>query len=359
LLAGLALQAHPSFVVLLPGFAAFVLLRGRGLLRHPALYVAGLLFLAGFGNVIAYNWQSDMGGARSVSQEYPDQDFGTSAYVENLPAPTRGLLLTLASAVDPTREQTLANPFVVGVAGLSGLALVYLAQRKTALPLLAVGSSLLLLPLLHDEFVPPLKARYVMPLVPLVYVAVAVLLARGLTMRVQWVRAAAIGVSAVVLAGLLGSLLQFESAVLASDCTNGPQRRFVAELERQLAPGEWILLDQGILPSAERMGYLTLLELSSKKVGEASLGRGGVWEELRERPSFLTAVSDGKASMVFEKQGLPLLPQTVTAVDPALREPGPDGRKLPQGIGLYRVNAEGATLLAYDASPGCGDLRTN
>ena len=33
LLAGLALQAHPSFVALLPGFAVFVLLRGRHLLR--------------------------------------------------------------------------------------------------------------------------------------------------------------------------------------------------------------------------------------------------------------------------------------------------------------------------------------
>jgi hypothetical protein len=30
-----------------------------------------------------------------------------------------------------------------------------------------------------------------------------------------------------------------------------------------------------------------------------------------------------------------------------------------QGIGLYRVTPEGATLLARDAEPGCADLRTN
>ncbi len=198
-----------------------------------------------------------------------------------------------------------------------------------------------------------------MPLVPPIYVAIAVVLVRGMQARARWIQAAAACASILMLAGLLGSLLQFESVAIANDCTNAPQRYFVAELERQLQPGEWILLDQGVLPSAERMGYLSLLELSSKKVGEASLGRGGVWEELRERQSFLTAVSDGKASMVFEKQGLPLLPQQVAAVHPALREPGPDGRKPAQGIGLYRVSAEGATLLAYDAQPGCGDLLTN
>src|SRR5207248_6088622 len=256
--------------------------------------------------------------------------------------PARGLLLTVASAVDPTRPQTIIDPFVLGVGGLSALALLELARRKTALPALAVGSALLLLPLLHDEFMPLLKARYVMPLVPLVYVAVAVFLVRGMLARARWAQAAAACASVLMLTGLLGSLLHFESVAIAIDCTNAPQRRFVAELEQQLQPGEWILLDQGVLPSGERFGYLTLLELSSKKVGEASLGRGGVWDELRERPSFLTAVSDGKASLLFEKQGLPLLPQTVTAVDPALREPGPDGRKPPQGIGLYRVSPEGA-----------------
>src|SRR5204863_10169141 len=133
-----------------------------------------------------------------------------------------------------------------------------------------------------------------------------------------WARIGVASVSVVLLAGLLASLMQYESIASANDCTNAPQRRFVAELERQLQPGEWVLLDQGVLPSAERMGYLTLLELASKKVGETSLGRGGVWDELRERPSFLTAVSDGKASLVFEKQGLPLLTQQVTAVNPAL-----------------------------------------
>jgi 4-amino-4-deoxy-L-arabinose transferase-like glycosyltransferase len=359
LLAGLALQAHPSFVTLLPGFAAFGLVRGWRLYRRPQVYLAGLIFVAAFSNVLVYNWQSSVGGMRSVSQEYPGEGLGGSVYVENADEPVRGLVLALASAVDPTRVPSVSEPYVLFVAALGLTALLAVARRTTALPLLVVASALLLLPLVHDDFKPLLKARYTMPLIPLVDVAIAVFLTRILVTGGRWPRVTAAGAGLLMLCGSLGSLLHYESEALANDCTNIPQRAFVAEIERQLRPGEWVLLDQGVLPSAERLGYLTLLELSSKRVGEASFGRRGVWDELRERPSFLTAVSDGKAVQIFEKQGLPLLPQSVAAIHPAAREPGPDGRRPAQGIGLYRVSDEGALLLGYDAEPGCADLITN
>jgi hypothetical protein len=190
-------------------------------------------------------------------------------------------------------------------------------------------------------------------------VAIAVFLVRAVAQRGGWPRIVAISLAALVMTGMQTSLAHFETVALAHDCTNAPQRAFVGQIERHLLPGEWILLDQGVLPSAERMGYLTLLELSSKKIGESSFGRGKIREELEDRPSFLTAVSDGKAAAVFEAQGLPLLPQNVVAAHPALREPGPDGRKPAQGIGLYRVSVEGARLLFHDPEPGCGDLLTN
>ena len=359
LLAGLALQAHPSFVALLPGFALVGLLRGWHLLRRPQLYLAGAVFLAAFTNVMLYNWQSSVGGLRSVSQQYPGEGLGTDVYVANLGAPLHGLLLALSSSVDPTRLPSVFEPFVLFVGVLSLVALLSLAQRSSALPVLVVLSALLVLPLIHDDFTPLFKSRYTMPLVPLVYVAVAVLLARLWTLPALGAKILAAGAALVMVGGLLTSLLHFQSEMIANDCTNVPQRAFVATLERHLQPGEWILLDEGVLPSAERLGYLTLLELSSKRVGEANLERRGVWDELRERPSFLTAVRDGKANQVFEKQGLALLPQSVSAVHPASRQPGPDGRTPAQGIGLYRVSAVGATLLAHDAEPGCADLLTN
>lgn len=359
LLAGLALQAHPSFVGLLPGFAAVFLLRGRQLLRGPHPYLAGLAFLAAFSNVLLYNLQSGVGGLRSVSQQYPADDLGSSAYLENVGAPSHGLLMTLAASIDPTRVPTVFEPFVLFVGALSLAAVVYVARGWTLVPLATTLSAMLVLPLVHDEFDPLFKARYIMPLIPLVYIATAVFLARFISSGRHWQRAAAIGAGLTLAGGTLASLLHFESEMVASDCTNAPQRAFVAELERQLRPGEWILLDQGQLPSAERLGYLTLLELSSKRVGEASFGRRGVHEELAERPSFLTAVSDGKAAQVFEQQGLPLLPQAVSPVHPSRRAAGPDGRVPMQGIGLYRVSAEGAALLAHDAEPGCAGLRTN
>ena len=361
LLAGLALQAHPSFVALLPGFAVFVLLRGRRLLRRPQVYLAGLAFLAGFANVILYNWQSGVGGLRSVSQQYqdPGEGLGTDVYVENLGAPLRGLLLTLASSIDPTKLPSLFEPFVLFVAVLSLMGLLSLAQRSSALPVLVVLSALLVLPLVHDDFTPLFKSRYTMPLVPLVYVAVAVMLVRTVRLPAPGLKILAAGSALLMMGGMLMSLLHFQAQMIANDCTNVPQRAFVAALEQHLRPGEWILLDEGVLPSAERLGYLTLLELSSKRVGEARLERRGVWTELDERPSFLTAVRDGKATQVFEKQGLPLLPQSVSAVHPAARAPDRNGRTPAQGIGLYRVSPAGATLLAHDPKPGCGDLHTN
>lgn len=359
LLAGLALQAHPSFVAVIPGLAVYLLWRGWRFLKGPQIYLAGLVFVAAFSNVLIYNLQSGIGGVRSVNEQYPDKELGSLAYLDTMLAPWRGLLLTLSSTVDPTREPSVLSPFVlfVGVLTLAGLA--YLAWRRSALPALVVGLSMLLLPLVHDDFAPLLKARYIMPLAPLVFVAIAVLLVQGIAQYGSWPRVLAVSMATVLLAGFQAQLMQFESAVLAADCTNDPQREMVGHLEAHLLPGEWILLDQGVLPSAERMGYLTLLELSSRKVGEGSFGRGKIWDELADRPSFLTMVSDGKAIQTFEKQRLPLLPQTVTVVHPALRELGRDGRRPPQGVGLYRVSPAGAQLLAHDPEPGCGALLTN
>jgi len=359
LLSGLALQAHPSFVAVIPGLAVYAFWRGRRFLRGPQPYLAGLLFLVACSNVLIYNLQSGFGGIRSVDRQYPDGELGTLVYLETALAPARGLLLTLASAVDPTREPSVFAPFVLLVGVVSVVALAYLARRTTALPSLVVLIAMALLPLVHDDFAPLLKARYIMALVPLTYVAIAVFLVRAVAQRGGWPRVVAVSVTALMMTGMQMSLTRFEAVALANDCTNIPQRAFVGQIERHLLPGEWILLDQGVLPSGERMGYLTLLELSSKKVGESSFGRGKIRRELEERSSFLTAVSDGKASSIFEAQGLPLLPQTVTAVHPALREPGTDGRRPAQGVGLYRVGADGVVLLFHDPSPGCGDLRAD
>jgi hypothetical protein len=209
--------------------------------------------LAAFSNMLLYNWQSNVGGLRSVNQEYPGQGLGTSVYVENIGAPLHGLL-TLSSTVDPTRPSSVFEPFVLFVGAFSIVALVAVARRGTSLPMLIVLSALLFLPLVHDDFDPPLKSRYLMPLVPLIEVAIAVFLVRMVALRPVWLRIVAASIGLVAIAGSLGSLVQFESAMIADDCTNRPQRAFIAELERQSRPGEWILLDQGVLPSAERLG---------------------------------------------------------------------------------------------------------
>ena len=55
LLSGLALQAHPSFAAVLPGLAVYLLWRGWRFLKGPQIYLAGLVFIAAFSNVLIYN----------------------------------------------------------------------------------------------------------------------------------------------------------------------------------------------------------------------------------------------------------------------------------------------------------------
>jgi len=364
LLCGLALQSHPSVGALLPGFGMFVLLRGRWLLRQPAFWAAGLLFVAGFANVLIYNWQSGLGAARSVSRQYPHEAIGLGAYAANLTALLDGLALTLASAVDPTRDPSPLEPPILLATVVCLASLVQLTRRGSPLPLLVTLSAALTMPLGHEVYAPLLGARYLMPLVPLAYVGVGVLGADLLastdsTTRADTLRRIAVGAAAAAwLSGMLVWLLRFESIVEASGCSNAPQRAFVGELERQRAPGEWVLLDPGAVRPAERFGYLSLLKLSGQRVAETSFGRGGIWRELAERPAFLTFVDDGRVPDVFERQGLPLV-GPAAAIEPAQSLTSQDRAGRRGGIGLYRVDASGPTLLAYHTQPGCGELVLN
>src|SRR5262249_33916848 len=125
LLTGLAFQAHPSVLALLPGMALFVLVRGRRLIRRPELYVGSVLFVLACANILIYTSQNGFRTVRSVNQEYPGQVFGPATYVENLPAAIRGLMLLVASAVDSVRNPPLTDPFVLFAVATGLVALVY------------------------------------------------------------------------------------------------------------------------------------------------------------------------------------------------------------------------------------------
>ena len=101
-------------------------------------------------------------------------------------------------------------------------------------------------------------------------------------------------------------------------------------------------------------GWATLPCSSCPASGSArrASAAGGVREELEERPSFLTAVSDGKAVAGLREAGASA-PAADGGSRSTRRSASRGGRAhVPmQGIGLYRVSAEGAVLLAHDAEP--------
>ena len=112
LLTGLAFQAHPSVLALLPGLALFVALRGRWLFRRPELYLGGALFVLGCANILLYTSQNGFRTIRSVNQEYPGEVFGPATYLENVPAALRGLALVVSSVVNPPTVFPLTEPFL-------------------------------------------------------------------------------------------------------------------------------------------------------------------------------------------------------------------------------------------------------
>lgn len=361
LLFGMAFQAHPAVAAMLPGIAVFALLRNWRLLLRPRSYLAVPSFALGCFNVLLYNYQSGSGTSGSVEREYPNRVFGPTVYFQQLAAPLDGLIRALGSAFEPLWPPTPMHVFALAVGLICLWSLVYCARHSSSLPLLVTVSALLLLPLANNDFSPLLKARYIMPLVPLVLVATGIALVGVMNTSPfqkdiggrQLVVFAIVGAFG---AGSLFSLTQFESQAIAHDCTNAPQRAFVQELVRDLAPGEWILLDNSVVQPSERMAYLGLLEWSSARVGEVQLRRGGLRKELETRASFVTAVADVSARRLFTDEGYKLLPDDVPPkiIGPS-RDISPDSA-LRNGIGLYRVTSAGARLLAYNPKPGCGDF---
>jgi hypothetical protein len=304
-LIGLAFQAHPSVVALLPR-AGDVRRDSTPLAPSPprALRLRSTVRAGQREHSDLLRTERLLAGAER-QPGVPRPGLRAIDYFRHAPAAARGIVLAVASAVDLVREPTLDNSFVLFAATVCFAALVYAARRASLAPSLVVLSALVCLPLLQDDFDPLLKARYTMPLVPLTYIAVGVLIADLLhgaaDQRFRAARAVCGPRAWVMLtAGFLASLSYYETETMARGCTNAPQRALVGEMDRYRLPDEWLLLDQGVVGSAERLGYLQLLEWSGRKVANVRPIRGGIWDELSERPSFLTVVNERRAAAVFE-----------------------------------------------------------
>jgi hypothetical protein len=181
LVAGVALQTHPSVVALVPGALAWLVWRGRDVLAAKRWVVLGLLCGAlGCANLLAFNVLTNFGsvtGALDKADAYDAQQGGQTGYAGALWTEGLGLARVLAGTVGTRRGDELPVSLeIVAWAVLAVVVVAYAARRGAwIIPLVSVPF-LLLLPLLNSKFEPLFNGRYVMPVVPLVAASCALVI---------------------------------------------------------------------------------------------------------------------------------------------------------------------------------------
>jgi hypothetical protein len=187
-LLGLAVQANPVAALMLPGVAVWFLAQPTGghWLRKSAIgfrtcwpYLAVAALALVYAPVIWYNLQTGLVGVKEVEiRDYIWQpNPSLLAYVQNLGR----LLLQLGRQVSGVLEggeslrSLMGAPLLYCAWALAGL--VYAARRGISLPLLAVGSQVLITPWLSNYYGMTIETRFTNQLTPLILVAMSLLAA--------------------------------------------------------------------------------------------------------------------------------------------------------------------------------------
>lgn len=256
--AGLSLQSHPTVAPLLLGAAAAVLLRRPAWLRSRWLALALLGVLLGYSTLLAYHLQTRFAvvadiqskQARYLDVEASDaQPAGPAIYVRNLQLLALSLtrLTSGALAERDAVSDYLKDPWVVGypLAAAAGLALA--ARRGSPLLLLAAIPAVLLPPLLNAKYKPVLDGRYLMPLVPVLFVGIALALDGALAAARRIGRQAApvaVGLAAaLIVAHPLALLADYYETSRSEGHDNTPYLQTLAELAAARSSGLPVLLD--------------------------------------------------------------------------------------------------------------------
>jgi len=184
LAAGLALQTHPSVVVFLFGAALYGIGRDHRLPLRPVCWAGIVSLLVAYGNVLAYNalYHFDtLAQAQRVGAGYSGgEGIGLEAYGWSVLGSLVLLAQVMSGVVEPrlTAAAYVEDPRIVAAFAVLGLTICWAVVRRQWLLLLIAVPMLVVIPALNQRWQPILAARYLMPLLPLIAVAVGALLAQ-------------------------------------------------------------------------------------------------------------------------------------------------------------------------------------
>jgi hypothetical protein len=277
---GLGVQTHITAALLLPGAGLALLLQRPGLARTRWAAFGILAFLLATANLLVFNavtgGESLRGGQEKLSG-YTGQEDGLDAgnYPENLGRLTLATSWVLTGAIEKRRfvGETIGQPMLLAYLGLAVGSVVWAARRGRWLPLLVAGPYLLALPLLQGKYEPMLNGRYVMPILPLVYASIGLVVGDAVaTLQRRWpARASVLGGALLGLAVLtalypLAPLATYQRSARTNHAILAAHEAVLASR----APGEVVLVDYGL------DGVFFMAAGSAFKSMELLLGGSGV-----------------------------------------------------------------------------------
>ncbi|MFN8636482.1 MAG: glycosyltransferase family 39 protein [Chloroflexota bacterium] len=183
LLAGLALQTHPTSAPLLVGAGLGAVLMRPGWLRTRGLPLAVAMVLVGYSTLLVYHVTSHfeiVGDIAGKQERYLDADVDAGedsdygVYVNNLAQLSLATvrLVSGALAERPLVSSYLEDPWIVATVGLTLAGIGVAGWRRQWWLVGAVALAVFLPPAFSGKYRPVLDGRYLMPLVPVLFVAI-------------------------------------------------------------------------------------------------------------------------------------------------------------------------------------------
>ncbi|MCC7368441.1 MAG: glycosyltransferase family 39 protein [Chloroflexi bacterium] len=349
---GVALQTHLSVITFVPGLALGLLaLRPRLVLSWwtPAGVLA---FVAAYANMLIFNLQTGFWSlvhARALQQGYTSgRSTDLSAYLTNVDALVESLSRLVSGTIDEAGNPAAPLYLLIGVVGV-----VLLARRGAWLPLLFCLSGALVLPYFNPRYGPILSGRYLIPLLPFLYIGVA-LCTEAVAERLPRLSAAQrMLASRVVAAALvlfpLAPLVLYYREVLGDDRTNEPLYHLNQLLEAEYQPGDLVLVDESLAQEPLTAGgtdlkaIRMLLEADGIPYQVAKLA-GANPDRLPLGERRILTVMAAKKVDTIEKHA------DVVALGPEVESASGSGRE----YGVYRIEPEEARRPAFAGVPEPG-----
>lgn len=337
---GLALQTHPLAGVLFPAIAGYGLLQVRWLRRSRWLYLGLGLFLLAYSNVIVHNlidWGDSLEHAqfRRTRENYlvdgPLPETDLVVYARNVPRTAVLLGETLVSSLSPTDrwpaffDRTLVLTGLVAVFG----ATLWLAWVGQPLPLLAIGAAGVLLPLANPgRYAPITDGRYVTPLLPLCFAALASMVLTAAWLR-SWRTVSMAALLALLVLQPLGPLARYTMGVLAESPSNEALARSVALVLEHRRPGDPVMVDNRLNLGASNIpsprfaraafdGLTYLFPFYDVRPIITQVSRGALEDRLQRGPRLFVILPPGYRSELTVGRVTPIRsPSAPLPIDPA------------------------------------------